>query len=132
MKALKVISVYTEGITEVSIVISVNGWPVQVEFVRQHPPVVSAGLRRVQTPAQLLPDGQRDPKAFGPTSVVMLLAGSRRDVSMHWESWTNTTHSFTYTSDELCAMFSLRKVYTVYNQPITSGGGNELQLLTLL
>ncbi len=62
MKALKVISVYTDGITEVYSVISVNGWPVQVEFVRQHPPVVSAGLRRVQTPAQLLPDGQRDPE----------------------------------------------------------------------
>lgn len=28
-------------------------------------------------------------KAFGPTSVVMLLAGSRRDVSMHWESCTH-------------------------------------------
>lgn len=36
--------------------------PVQVEFVRQHPPVVAAGLRSVQTPAQLLPDGQRDPE----------------------------------------------------------------------
>lgn len=30
-------------------------------------------------------------KAFGPTSVVMLLAGSNRDVSMLWESCTKRT-----------------------------------------
>lgn len=30
-------------------------------------------------------------KAFGPTKVVMLLAGSIRDVSMHWTSWRDTT-----------------------------------------
>lgn len=37
----------------------------------------------------LMDNGMRN--AFGPTKVVMLLAGSIRDVSMHWTSWRDTT-----------------------------------------
>lgn len=40
--------------------------PVKVELVGQHPPVVASGLRRVQAAAQLLSDGNGDPKGVRP------------------------------------------------------------------
>lgn len=39
--------------------------PVKVKLVGQHPPVVPPGLRGVQAPAQLLPDGDGDAKGVG-------------------------------------------------------------------
>lgn len=40
--------------------------PVKVELVGQHPPVVASSLRRVQAAAQLLSDGNGDPKGVWP------------------------------------------------------------------
>lgn len=47
------------------------------------------GASRLPHSFCLMDNGMR--KAFGPTKVVMLLAGSIRDVSMHWTSWRDTT-----------------------------------------
>lgn len=40
--------------------------PVQVEFVRQHPPVVAAGLGGVQAAAELLANGEGNAEGIGP------------------------------------------------------------------
>lgn len=47
------------------------------------------GASRLPHSFCLMDNGMRN--AFGPTKVVMLLAGSIRDVSMHWTSWRDTT-----------------------------------------
>lgn len=47
------------------------------------------GASRLPHSFCLMDSGMRN--AFGPTKVVMLLAGSIRDVSMHWTSWRDTS-----------------------------------------
>lgn len=79
------------------------------------------GASRLPHSFCLMDRGMR--KAFGPTKVVMLLAGSIKDVSMHWSSWKNR-------NKQKCYVFTSSFIYANMNSlniscSQSSAGGTE-------